>query len=60
MQKKNIAIIGAGPAGLRAAEVALETDAEADVNVTIFDSKPSSGRKFLIAGKSGLNLTNDE
>jgi len=56
MQKKNIAIIGAGPAGLRAAEVA----AEAGASVTIFDAKPSSGRKFLIAGKSGLNLTHDE
>lgn len=53
---KNIAIIGAGPAGLRAAETA----AQAGANVTIFDSKPSSGRKFLIAGKRGLNLTHDE
>ncbi|MGJ8656858.1 MAG: NAD(P)/FAD-dependent oxidoreductase [Akkermansiaceae bacterium] len=56
MPTKNIAIIGAGPAGLRAAEVAAESGA----SVTIFDSKPSSGRKFLVAGKSGLNLTNDE
>ncbi len=56
MTPRNIAIIGAGPAGLRAAEVA----AEAGASVSIFDSKPSSGRKFLIAGKSGLNLTHDE
>lgn len=56
MRHKNIAIIGAGPAGLRAAEVA----AEAGAKITIFDSKASSGRKFLIAGKSGLNITNDE
>lgn len=56
MHKQKIAIIGAGPAGLRAAEVAALAGAE----VTVFDGKPSSGRKFLIAGKSGLNLTNDE
>ena len=56
MDHKNIAIIGAGPAGLRAAEVS----ARAGAKVTIYDSKPSSGRKFLVAGKSGLNLTNDE
>ena len=56
MQQKNIAIIGAGPAGLRAAEVAAESGA----SVTVYDAKPSSGRKFLVAGKSGLNLTNDD
>ena len=56
MKKKNIAIIGAGPAGLRAAEVAVKAGA----SVTVYDSKPSSGRKFLVAGKSGLNLTNYE
>ncbi len=53
---RTIAVIGAGPAGLHAAEVA----AEAGAKVSVFDAKPSSGRKFLIAGKSGLNLTNDE
>ncbi len=52
---KNIAIIGGGPAGLRAAEVA----AGAGAVVTIYDAKRSVGRKFLVAGKSGLNLTND-
>lgn len=56
MPTKNIAIVGAGPAGLRAAEVAAESGA----SVTVFDAKPSSGRKFLVAGKSGLNLTNDD
>ena len=56
MRKKHIAVIGAGPAGLRAAEVA----ALAGGQVSVFDSKPSSGRKFLVAGKSGLNLTHDE
>ena len=56
MPAKHIAIIGAGPAGLRAAEIAAERGAR----VSLFDSKPSAGRKFLIAGKSGLNLTNNE
>jgi uncharacterized flavoprotein (TIGR03862 family) len=51
---RNIAIIGGGPAGLRAAEVA----AQAGAFVTVFDAKPSVGRKFLVAGKSGLNITN--
>ena len=47
------AIIGAGPAGLMAAEtLALE-----GVDVCVFDAKPSLGRKFLMAGKSGLNIT---
>lgn len=52
--KQSIAIIGGGPAGLRAAEVAVAAGA----SVTLFDHKPSVGRKFLVAGKSGLNLTN--
>ena len=49
----NIAIIGGGPAGLRAAEVA----AMGGASVTLFDAKASVGRKFLVAGKGGLNLT---
>jgi len=52
----NIAIIGGGPAGLRAAEVA----AAGGALVTLFDAKPSVGRKFLVAGRGGLNLTNTE
>lgn len=51
-----IAIIGGGPAGLRAAEVA----AAGGADVTLFDAKPSVGRKFLVAGRGGLNLTHDE
>lgn len=54
IKQREIAIIGGGPAGLRAAEVA----AGAGASVTLFDAKPSVGRKFLVAGKSGLNLTN--
>jgi uncharacterized flavoprotein (TIGR03862 family) len=53
---KRIAIIGGGPAGLRAAEIAAEAGAE----VTLFDAKPSVGRKFLVAGKGGMNLTHSE
>ncbi len=51
-----IAIIGGGPAGLRAAEVAATGGAQ----VTLFEAKASVGRKFLVAGKGGLNLTNAE
>jgi uncharacterized flavoprotein (TIGR03862 family) len=51
---RTIAVIGGGPAGLRAAEVAVNLGA----SVTLYDHKPSVGRKFLVAGKSGLNLTN--
>ena len=51
-----LAVIGGGPAGLRAAEVA----AVAGLQVTLYDGKPSVGRKFLVAGKGGLNLTHGE
>lgn len=49
-------VIGAGPAGLMAAEML----ANAGLSVTVADAMPSVGRKFLMAGKSGLNLTKDE
>jgi uncharacterized flavoprotein (TIGR03862 family) len=49
-------VIGAGPAGLMAAEQM----ARAGLNVTIAEAKPSPARKFLMAGKSGLNLTKSE
>ncbi len=49
-------VIGGGPAGLMAAEKA----ADAGLPVVIADHKPSLARKFLMAGKSGLNLTMDE
>ncbi|HEX7570122.1 MAG TPA: TIGR03862 family flavoprotein, partial [Verrucomicrobiae bacterium] len=48
--------MGGGPAGLRAAEVA----ATGGASVTLFDAKPSVGRKFLVAGRGGLNLTHAE
>lgn len=53
---KNVAIIGAGPAGLMAAEVLARGGAE----VTVYDAMPSAGRKFLMAGRGGLNLTHSE
>ncbi|MEO5753362.1 MAG: NAD(P)/FAD-dependent oxidoreductase, partial [Chthoniobacterales bacterium] len=49
-------VIGAGPAGLRAAEVA----AAAGARVLICDAQGSAGRKFLVAGRGGLNLTHSE
>ncbi|MFN4208431.1 MAG: TIGR03862 family flavoprotein [Agrobacterium albertimagni] len=54
--KKSVAIIGGGPAGLMAA-VHLAGKGHA---VTIYDAMPTVGRKFLLAGKSGLNITHAE
>lgn len=51
-----VAIIGGGPAGLMAAQVL----AQAGVAIHLFDAMPSVGRKFLLAGKGGLNLTHSE
>ncbi len=51
-----LAIVGGGPAGLMAAETA----AQARVAVTIYDRMPSLGRKVLLAGRGGLNLTHSE
>ena len=50
------AVIGGGPAGLMAAE----TLSAAGVKVTVYDRMPSVGRKFLMAGRGGLNLTHSE
>ena len=51
-----VAIVGGGPAGLMAAEVL----SEAGVQVDVFDAMPSFGRKFLLAGIGGLNITHSE
>jgi uncharacterized flavoprotein (TIGR03862 family) len=51
-----VAVIGAGPAGLMAAEVL----AQGGANVTVYDAMASAGRKFLMAGRGGLNLTHSE
>ncbi|MDB2464342.1 TIGR03862 family flavoprotein [Amylibacter sp.] len=52
----DVCIIGGGPAGLMAAETA----ADNGLSVVIIDAKPTYGRKFLMAGKSGLNITKNE
>lgn len=52
----DVVVVGGGPAGLRAAEVAAHQGAK----VAVFDAKPSVGRKFLVAGRGGLNLTHAE
>jgi len=51
-----VAVIGGGPAGLMAAEALLQGGASVD----LYDAMPSVGRKFLLAGKGGLNLTHSE
>ena len=51
-----VAVIGAGPAGLMAAQVL----AEGGCAVTVYERMPSVGRKFLMAGRGGLNLTHSE
>ena len=53
---KTVLVVGAGPAGLMAAEVL----SGAGVVVHLYDAMPSVGRKFLLAGKGGLNLTHSE
>lgn len=53
---KRVAVVGGGPAGLMAAERL----SERAVQVDVFDAMPSVGRKFLMAGRGGLNLTHSE
>jgi uncharacterized flavoprotein (TIGR03862 family) len=54
--KTHIAVIGGGPAGLMAAEVL----AQGGAGVTVYDAMASVGRKLLLAGRGGLNLTHSE
>ncbi|OOW68627.1 NAD(FAD)-utilizing dehydrogenase [Xanthomonas axonopodis pv. melhusii] len=56
LSRQRLAVIGGGPAGLMAAEVACA----AGLAVDLYDAKGSVGRKFLIAGKGGLNLTHSD
>ena len=56
LQHRSVAVIGGGPAGLMAAEVLIRGGACVD----LYDSMSSVGRKFLVAGKGGLNLTHAE
>jgi predicted flavoprotein YhiN len=53
---RDVAVIGGGPAGLMAAEVL----AQGGARVTVYERMPSAGRKFLLAGRGGLNLTHSE
>lgn len=53
---RHAAIIGAGPGGLIAAEML----AQAGISVTVYERKPSPARKFLLAGRGGLNITHSE
>jgi len=53
---QTVAVIGGGPAGLMAAEVL----SASGVQVHVYDAMPSVGRKFLLAGRGGLNLTHSE
>jgi len=56
LKNKTVAVIGGGPAGL----IAAETLATAGIAVTVYDRMPSLGRKFLLAGRGGLNVTHSE
>jgi len=56
LNAKSVAIIGGGPAGLMAAEVLIQGGARVD----LYDAMPSVGRKFLMAGKGGMNITHAE
>ena len=55
-EKSDVLIVGGGPAGLRAAEIV----SAAGRRTVLADHKPSVGRKFLVAGRGGLNLTHSE
>lgn len=54
--KKRVAIVGAGPAGLMAADII----SSQGYDVHVYDQMPTAGRKFLMAGKSGLNISHSE
>lgn len=56
MSMHRVAVIGGGPAGLMAAEVL----SQCGIQVDLYDAMPSVGRKFLMAGKGGMNITHSE
>ncbi len=55
-----VCIIGAGPAGLMAAEILATSSAAKNLSIEVYDAMPTAGRKFLLAGIGGLNLTHSE
>lgn len=55
-EKSDVLVVGGGPTGLRAAEIV----SAAGRRTILADHKPSVGRKFLVAGRGGLNLTHSE
>ncbi|MBJ8451177.1 TIGR03862 family flavoprotein [Acinetobacter bereziniae] len=57
MSIKRVAIVGAGPAGLMAADVLSQYK---NYEIHVFEQKPSAARKFLMAGKTGLNISHAE
>ena len=59
-QPFKVAIVGGGPAGLMAAEVMAAAGAGPNIQVDLYDAMPSVGRKFLLAGKGGMNITHAE
>ncbi|VAW31700.1 NAD(FAD)-utilizing dehydrogenases [hydrothermal vent metagenome] len=56
MLEPTTAVIGGGPAGLMAAEIL----SQSSIQVAVYDAMPSVGRKFLLAGRGGLNITHSE
>jgi predicted flavoprotein YhiN len=56
IETRRAIVIGGGPAGLMAAEVL----SAGGVQVDLYDAMPSVGRKFLLAGKGGMNITHSE
>jgi uncharacterized flavoprotein (TIGR03862 family) len=58
--KPIVAIVGAGPAGLMAAETIANSAVAASIDIHVYDAMPSAGRKFLLAGRGGLNITHSE
>ncbi len=55
-EHQRVTIIGAGPSGLMAAEVL----SQSGIDIDVYDAMPSAGRKFLMAGKGGMNITHAE
>jgi uncharacterized flavoprotein (TIGR03862 family) len=55
-----VAIVGAGPSGLMAAETLANSPNSKNFDIHLYDAMPSAGRKFLLAGRGGLNITHSE